>query len=324
MNEVAFITEREPDWKRLSYLTDRADISPQNLTEQELAEFVQIYRRASRDLALVRTKSSNLQLIDFLNDLVAKAYSTLYRSQRRPFFAALGEAIVLSAVTVRKLRAFVLASVIVFAAGITFAAVGSAYSPGLRSVFTPEEFKSSFEQWKSGNFEERSAQESLTATSFYSSNNPRVAIIEGAIAAGTFGIGSAAMVWQNGAILGALAYQTSQVGKLQHLLIWLAPHGVTELSGLILSGAAGFRMGWALIAPGRRKRGDSLRAAGTDAVIVLCTAVCLMFMAAPVEGFFSFNPRIPDWIKISFAALAATAWAVFWIGYGKKVEEPSR
>ena len=77
-------------------------------------------------------------------------------------------------------------------------------------------------------------------------------------------------------------------------------------------------MGWALIVPGRRKRSAALKEAGKDAIVVLCTAVVLMFIAAPVEGFFSFNKNIPDWAKIAFASLAAAAWAVFWVGYAKE------
>ena len=127
----------------------------------------------------------------------------------------------------------------------------------------------------------------------------------------------------DGVILGTLAYETMTVGRLGHLLIWIAPHGVTELSGLILSGAAGYAMGWALIVPGRRKRGAALKEAGKDAIVVLCTAVVLMFIAAPVEGFFSFNPNVPDALKIAFAGLAAAAWAVFWIGYGREPENIS-
>ena len=53
MNEVLFVERREPDWKRLNFLTARADASPTNLQPEELEEFVRLYKRVSGDLAKV-------------------------------------------------------------------------------------------------------------------------------------------------------------------------------------------------------------------------------------------------------------------------------
>ncbi|MEQ1936195.1 MAG: hypothetical protein ABL962_20255, partial [Fimbriimonadaceae bacterium] len=93
MNEVAFVTQREPEWKRLHALCDKADVSPKNLTSEELRELISLYRKASSDLAQTRTQSGNLQLIEFLNDLVGRAYLALYRPTRPGFFKSLGNAI---------------------------------------------------------------------------------------------------------------------------------------------------------------------------------------------------------------------------------------
>jgi hypothetical protein len=48
-----------------------------------------------------------------------------------------------------------------------------------------------------------------------------------------------------------------------------------------------------------------------------------MFIAAPIEGFFSFNPSVPMWAKVAFAALSAVAWGAFWLGYGRETSEPA-
>ncbi len=45
-----------------------------------------------------------------------------------------------------------------------------------------------------------------------------------------------------------------------------------------------------------------------------------MFIAAPIEGFFSFNPTVPGWLKVIVASISALAWALFWIGYGRREE----
>lgn len=318
MNEVAFIEGREPAWKRLAYLTEKADASPVNLSAAELQEFIRLYRKCSTDLALVRTKSNNVQLIDFLNDLLGKAYATLYRTKRKPFWRAIADAIGLTARTVRKLKWCVLASFSVFAGSIVFSYFASAANPELKNVLEPPESEIAkiFKAWKSGVMAPADADRSLAMSGFYSANNPFQSILTVGMSVGTFGILGTNHLYTNGAMIGTLTYEMSTVGRTKYLWIRLMPHGVTELSGLILAGAAGYWLVWALINPGRRKRGAALTEAGKDGMVVATAAVLMMFIAAPVEGFFSFNPRIPEVFKVLFALFAAIAWGVFWIGYG--------
>lgn len=320
MNEVSFVEQREKDWRRLNFLCDRADASPTQLSPSELHEFVRLYRKASSDLALIRTRSTNLQLIEFLNDLTARSYSTLYRPTRGSLWKAIGIGAATAAQTVRRLRWFVLASALTFLVGIFFSYYVLDHFPQARDFYVPAGFQDAFEQWKHPNDKDRGLDQSVAMTGMYSSNNPRVAVMTGAISASTFGVGSAFMLWQNGCIMGALLHEVAPYGQFAHVIIWVLPHGVTEISGLILSGTSGYVIGWALIAPGRRKRGAALKQAGKDAIVVLSTAAVLMFIAAPIEGFFSFNPRVPDWVKILFALGAATAWFFFWTGYAQTPE----
>ncbi|HZH98582.1 MAG TPA: stage II sporulation protein M [Fimbriimonadaceae bacterium] len=326
MNEVLFLKEREPDWQRLYVLTFKADVSPSQLSKDELHEFLQLYKRVSGDLALVRTRTNNRQLMEFLNDLTGKAYAAIYRPPRGPFLRAVAAGIRASAQTVRRLRWFVVASLLTFLLGLGQAYFLMGAAPQTREYFLPDEpgWKESFDSWKSGERLERTASESMQMSGFYGSNNPRVAIIGGAIGAGTFGIGSAYMLWSNGSLFGTLLHEMVGVGKGTHLIISVAPHGATEISGFILSGASGYRLGWALLVPGRRRRKDSLKAAGRDAIVLLTTSAIMMFMAAPVEGFFSFNPSVPDVGKILFAVISFGAWMVFWTGYGRTEDELER
>jgi uncharacterized membrane protein SpoIIM required for sporulation len=157
-------------------------------------------------------------------------------------------------------------------------------------------------------------------------NNPRQAVMSGAVAASTFGVGTAGILYMNGALFGALAYEVNRVGLLGHLIVSVSPHGVTEISGLVISGAAGLVMGYALINPGRRKRGAALKSAGKDALVLLVTGTMMMFIAAPIEGFFSFNPKMPVPAKIAFAAASAVAWAMFWLlmGRNRSEEDPAQ
>jgi len=317
MNEEAFLARRQDRWTRLVTLCDRASISPTALNGEELKEFIRLYRGVSRDLAVVRTQSNNAPLIDYLNDLAGRAYGILYRAPAKPFFATIVSAVERAAQTFRRRFMFILASFILFAgAGITTPVLIKTV-PDTRAILVPEQMEASFEGWKNGLVDERTSGESTMMTAFYASNNPRAAILTGAVGAGTFGIGSVIFIVMNGAIIGALGLEMASVGKLGFLFANIAPHGVPELSGLFISGAAGLLLGWALVFPGRFTRGDALREVGPDAVTLLATSVVMMFIAAPIEGFFSFNQSIPIPVKIIVAVIELVLWTFFWMNFGR-------
>jgi len=321
MNEQKFFAERESDWKRLTRLTALADVSPAQLKPEEVKEMFTLYKRASDDLALARTQSSNPQLVEFLNGLVSRAYGTIYRPTRRNLLEALMNAIALAAQTVRRRKSQVFLSMGLFIGSAVLAFVCMTFVPETRTHFIPLGWEENFEHWKNGEMEERNFDQSSSMTGFYMMNNPRVSVITGAVAASTFGIMTAKLMFDNGAILGALAHEVAPVGRLGYLFVRIMPHGVPELSGIILSGAAGFTMGWALIFPGRRTRGEALKESAKDALTLLVTAITLMFIAAPIEGFFSFNPRVPDIAKALFALVSGAGWLAFWIGFGRTEDE---
>ncbi|RIJ99621.1 MAG: hypothetical protein DCC46_07875 [Armatimonadetes bacterium] len=317
MNELLFLKQREPDWKRLTQLSDRADASVSQLKPEDLADFVRLYRRACDDLALVRTESTNDDLATFLNALCARAYSMIYRTTHRPLGAVLIHAIALSASTVRRRIGAIALSAGVFLGSALFAYACLIYVPGSRDVLVPPEFEGLVEEWKQGEMQEQSGLDSVGASAFYASNNPTVSILASSIAAATFGVGTASILYSNGLMLGTLSHEMASVGKLGFLLLHVMPHGVTELSGIIVSGGAGFLMAWALIHPGRRRRADALREAGKDALVLLVTAVVLMFIAAPIEGFVSFNAAVPNEFRAVLIFGTAIGWGAFWMGFAR-------
>ncbi len=323
MNEQSFVDRRDGDWRRLSELTTKASGKRlESLTGEELREFVTLYRRVSTDLAIARTKSRNTLLTDYLNNLALKAYGALYKAPRKPFWGAIRGAVELSAQTVRARAWFVFVSAMIFF-GSALLVYGTYSSvPDAKEAIMGAESSQLFDHWKKAEFEQRSGGQSAMMGAFYASNNPKVAIIEGAVGAATFGTMSIYLLFKNGAMLGALANEMSSVGKLPFLISSVAPHGVPELSGAIIAGAGGLVFGWALINPGRRRRGDALKAVAKDGMVLILTSVVLMFIAAPIEGFFSFNPIFTQELKAGVAVVSLVAWGAFWFGFGRTAQEP--
>jgi uncharacterized membrane protein SpoIIM required for sporulation len=100
-----------------------------------------------------------------------------------------------------------------------------------------------------------------------------------------FGLGTAYVLLTNGVLLGAVAGLAVGAGNGRPFFELVTAHGVLELSCIAVAGAAGLRMGWALVHPGYRRRGTALREEARAAVeIVLGTAAWLV-VAGLVEGF---------------------------------------
>jgi uncharacterized membrane protein SpoIIM required for sporulation len=321
MNEQSFVERRERDWDRLRQLTAKsAGRGLQSLSGPEIKEFVTLYRRISTDLAVVRTKSRNTLLAEFINSIALQAYGVLYRAPRKPFWGTLLSCVALAAQTFRARFAFIAISAAIFFGSTALVYVAAGQIPEAKDAIVGPDSSKLFEHWKKAEFEENTGGESATMGAFYASNNPRVAIIEAGVGVATFGTASVYLLFQNGAILGALAAEMSSVHKLPFLISSISPHGVPELSGAIVSGAAGLLLGWAVINPGRRRRGDALKAVGRDVMVLILTSVTLMFIAAPIEAFFSFNPRFPQELKAMVAVISLLAWAAFWVGFGREKE----
>ena len=66
----------------------------------------------------------------------------------------------------------------------------------------------------------------------------------------TLGIGTAFILAFNGLILGTIAGAAIEAGNGEAFAEFVIPHGPIELSCIVVTAAAGARMGWALVEPG--------------------------------------------------------------------------
>ena len=313
IGEEAVIRRKSQNWRRLEELTKKSRETFRSLSPAEIREYVRLYRQASADLASLRTQSSNPEIIIWLNELVARAYGQLHKRPRMRFFEAIQHMLETAADTFRRyVWLFVLNLVLFLGSAFGGAAIVN-HVDGGRELLVSE----AFDPWIQGSMDERTGEESAFASAFYASNNPRVAIITNALGSATFGVFSLYSLWNNGSMVGALGAEMARVNKLPHLLIWISPHGVSEVSGLLVASEAGMVLAIAMFRPGRRSRGDAMRLAGKDALALILLGLAMTYIAAPIEGFFSFNPRVPDALKITFAALSAAAWIAFLFGFGR-------
>jgi len=112
------------------------------------------------------------------------------------------------------------------------------------------------------------------------------------------GLGTAYVLATNGMLIGGVAAYADRAGTGQRFIALVAPHGILELSCVVIAGAAGLRMAWVLVDPGPCSRRSALAAESRRAVVQLVGTIPYFVVAGCAEGFIT--PR-------GFAAVPAVA-----------------
>ena len=110
--------------------------------------------------------------------------------------------------------------------------------------------------------------------------------------------------------LGALTALYASRGLLPQLTGWLFIHGVTELLATVLAGAAGFRIGWAVMFPGSRARLDAVAAAGRTAGAAMAGVVVMLIIAGVLEGV-GRQLILGDVARWTIAAISLVLWLAY-------------
>jgi uncharacterized membrane protein SpoIIM required for sporulation len=116
-------------------------------------------------------------------------------------------------------------------------------------------------------------------------------------------VGSLFFLFYNGAIGGAVAGYLTERGMASTFYSFVVTHSAFELTAIVLSGAAGLKIGHSLLAPGRRTRGAALVAATEESAIIIYGVSVLLLIAAGVEAFWSSAGWLPATVKYSVAAV---------------------
>ena len=146
LNEELFLAKRWDSWKRLDEMARRAEQGVHRLSGTEIVEFVRLHRQTSGDLAFMISQSSNQDVVQYLNSLVSRSYSVLYRRSPRRALEVLKDALVISAKTCRRRFRPIFLAAAVFFAGSFFAAGSMSVLPDTRDYFIPPAAEELFEQ----------------------------------------------------------------------------------------------------------------------------------------------------------------------------------
>lgn len=137
------------------------------------------------------------------------------------------------------------------------------------------------------------------ASSSIAANNIKVAL--GAWGGGVLaGVVPLVVLLFNGLHLGAVVGVTLRYSMAGELLTFVAAHGPLEITLVLVAAAAGLSIGRAVVAAGDRPRGEAMREAAADSLLVMGGCLPWFVVLAIVESWLSPSPAVPLSLKASF------------------------
>lgn len=302
MRQTPFEAAHTREWDEFEgFLDKKASFDPADMPAR--------YRRICQSLALAADRQYSPALVDRLNRLALRGHHALYENRRRESQRVLEFVLRgFPALVRREWRLVLVASLLFFGPLVGLIALLQVFPEFVYYLLRPEQIAGFHEMYDpaSRRLGMREADTNLMMFGFYIWNNTGIGFqtFAGGMLAG---VGSIWFLGSNGVILGAVAGYLTQIGYTETFWSFVAGHSSWELIAIALSGAAGLRLGLAVIAPGALSRKAALVAAAKPAVHMMYGAALLFVVAAFVEAFWSPLTEVPFRVKIG---VGAAGWVV--------------
>ena len=286
MTVAELIDARKPDWDALDAMT-RAARWTRREEPQEIARFAALYRAVCSDLALAETYQLPPDTVRRFNDLVGRAHNRLYRRRR----ANIGELWRVFWESPRWLLSDVMFWVALFLFWAPFLTCDyvSRLDPAFAARIVGKSMLTNVELMYALEMDETPIDR-LDMVAYYIFNNGGIALRCFAVSVlGCFPglfilMGNAVFL---GCVFGYMQSGTVDPDAASHFLEFTTAHGPFELTGIVLSAAAGMRIGFGAICTRGYSRLDSIRRSAVQASPAMVAAFVLLCLAATIEAFVS-------------------------------------
>jgi len=287
------IRSRKRDWERLEILLKRIEREQaSSLSQQELVEFGQLYRRATSDLAIAQRDFPHKDVAEYLNQLVGRAHPIVYRGEpliwrRLVLFYRRG----LPQLYREVLPFIAVAAILLFGPAVLAFVILRLNPDAATLLMSPAQIdliKNGTKWWQDLN------EANEVGSALIMTNNLAVSFL--AFTGGmTFGLLTFYVLVVNGVSLGGIFGLLDYYGNAGPLWEFVAGHGVLELSEITFAGGAGLMLGFALLRPGLLSRRDALAAAANKSARLLLGTAPILVVAGIIEG------TIPALVKFGIA-----------------------
>ncbi len=319
MKRTAFEESNEPHWVDLESTLAALDSKQPAMDARRLPR---LFRQVCGDLALAQQRMYGRKLCERLNTMVIGAYQHLHLALNRGasgfvrFFAATFPQ------GVRREAALVWLNFALFFAPLAAFLAAAYFEPKWIFALLPPELRQMMDaQYGAGTGDEYVREQfgsNFGMFGFYIMNNVSInfRIFAGGV---ILGVGAAYGIGYQGVFIGAMFGYVHHSGNPERLYTFCSSHSSWELLGFILGGAAGMRIGLALVNPGRLTRMAALRDAGRRALPVLLGSTAMISCAAVIEGFFS-PSSAPAGLKYTVGILGWVMFAAYFSLAGRRMD----
>jgi uncharacterized membrane protein SpoIIM required for sporulation len=287
-----------------------------SLGAAEVIRLGELYRAACADLMLAEAYDLPRETIQYLHALVGRAHNALYRS--RGFNLRKWAAELFGSVP-RQLRRdpYLKASAALFYLTFLIFGLVAAGRPDFSEKILGDSINQLDEMYSQS--VQGRARNDAGMAGFYILNNAGIGLRcygYGLI----FAVGTVWTLFQNATQLGAAFGYMAASPNAVNFYTFVTAHAPFELTAIVLSGAAGMRLGMGLVITDGLSRRASLRRAATQTLPTIGAAVFLFILAAFLEGFVS-GSDLPYAAKAGIALLSAAMLAAYLMLGGRSMNE---
>ena len=278
-----------------------------------------LYRQVAADLSVLRQDTTARSYALHVNQLLARAHHIIYSGRKTNLLTLFRFLRDEYPVIFQRQINYVLVSLAVTVAWGTLGAVLTSARPEFMHHFLSPSMIATMERHKM--WTESLVSVAPLATSAIMTNNLSVCFTS--FAGGmVFGLGTLYVLIENGLLLGVVGAACHHYGMSVLLWSFVAPHGSLELPAIIISGAAGFRIGHAMLFPGALRWKESVAQGGIEATRLVSGIIPMLVVAGCLEGFFS-PSQAPVWIKFTVGGLLFTLLNLWLFKKAKPTELPA-
>ncbi|WP_159606863.1 stage II sporulation protein M [Agromyces humi] len=306
MDLDALASARHDDWERLDVLSRSS-----RLDGRGADELIERYQHAASDLSLVQTTAGSTALGDRLSVSLARARLRFTGTPENPLRQFTRFATLSLPAALYRLRWITLAVAVVT---VVVAALYAWWIGGdprvLATIGTEAELRQLAEEGFVSYYSENPA--ASFAGSVWTNN---AWIAAQCVAFGILGVWVPWVILQNAQNLGITAAVMFAYDEADTFFLYIAPHGLLELTCVFVAAAAGLRIFWAWVAPGPRPRGVALAEDARSLFTVAIGLVFFLFVSGLIEGFVTPAPW-PWPVKIGIGVLALAGFLAYMLVLG--------
>lgn len=312
MKQQSFEKKYSDSWKKIE--------NSLNSKSSAGATFPAQYRALCQQYVIAKQRRYSANLVAYLNSLVLDSHRYLYSHNKSSNWAIIEFLFSTFPYTLRKNRGFVGLSTALFLLPGLVAFLACLFGENTIYSLMPAdnvyEMESMYDPDSYGS-DDRDSSSDILMFGFYIKNNIGIAFrtFAGGI---LFGLGSIFFLVYNGIVIGGVAGYLTHIGYHSTFYPFVIGHGSFELTAIVFAGAAGLKIGYALIKPGQKTRIRALQTVAKEAAIIMLGATVMLVIAAFVEAFWSSTRAFPASIKYSVGAGLWFLVAFYFLYFGRQ------